>query len=306
VIDPPDGILWTANAWVVDGEMLEIIGDGGYALGARARQIRDDLRALKDPDEGDMLAVQLDDRALFLERWRGLLLELLDEEAVRDEPKRAECHDLVESTWTGRAGVDSTAFRLVRGFRSFTFERVYGWLTAPCETADERFNIYRIQQAEGPLWRLVTEQPAHLLHSSFGSWREALLAVVDSTIEYYEAQDGGELADLSWGARNTLSMRHPLSQAVPALSRWLDMPRRPMPGDSNMPRVQSPGWGASERLAVSPGREDEGYFHMPAGQSGHPLSPHFGAGHDAWVEGRPTPLLPGPTQSVLTLTPPSD
>jgi len=141
------------------------------------------------------------------------------------------------------------------------------------------------------------------LDPNTGSWREELLAAVDSTIAYYVTESGGILADQTWGARNVLRMKHPLSRAVPALSRWLDMPYQPLPGDSNMPRVQSPGWGASERLAVSPGREDEGYFHMPAGQSGHPLSPFFGAGHDAWVEGIPTPLLPGAIESVLTLVP---
>jgi penicillin amidase len=303
VANPANGIIWTANARVAGDEMLEIIGDGGYDLGARARQIRDDLLALDSPDERDMLAVQLDDRALFLERWRSFLLDLLDEEALREEPKREVFRDLIETTWTGRASIDSQAFRLVRAFRTFTFERVYGRLTAECEAVDGGFNIYRIQQAEGPLWRLISEQPAHLLEPNSASWREVLLAVVDATISYYETESGGELADQTWGARNGLWMRHPLSRAVPALSGWLDMPHQPLPGDSDMPRVQSPGWGASERLAVSPGREEEGYFHMPAGQSGHPLSPFFGAGHDAWVEGLPTPLLPGPAESVLTLVP---
>ena len=306
VINPEDGIIWTANARVVSDEMLKTVGDGGYDLGARARQIRDDLLAIESPNERDMLTVQLDDRALFLDRWRGFILDLLDEDAVRENPKRGEFRDLVDSTWTGHASVDSTAFRLVRAFRTFAFERVYGWFTAPCEAADEGFNIYRIQQAEGPLWRLVTEQPPHLLGSIDGSWRDELLITVDSTISYYETELGGEIANQTWGERNVLRMRHPLSRAVPALSRWLDMPQQPLPGDSDMPRVQSPGWGASERFAVSPGREDEGYFHMPAGQSGHPLSPHFGAGHDAWVEGLPTPLLPGPADSLLKLLPPVD
>jgi penicillin amidase len=70
-----------------------------------------------------------------------------------------------------------------------------------------------------------------------------------------------------------------------------------------MPRVQSPTQGASERLVVSPGREAEGIFHMPGGQSGHPLSPYYRAGHEAWVKGEPTPLLPGPAQHTLTLKP---
>jgi penicillin amidase len=76
-----------------------------------------------------------------------------------------------------------------------------------------------------------------------------------------------------------------------------------MPGDAHMPRVQATSFGASERLVVSPGREDEGLFHMPAGQSGHPWTEAYRAGHDAWVEGRATPLLPGPDVSVLRLTP---
>jgi penicillin amidase len=303
VVDPPAAIIWTANARVVGGEMLEIVGEGGYDLGARASQIRDDLLALEAADEADMLAVQLDDRALFLERWRRFMLELLDEEAVDGEPKRQEFRALVEGDWSGRASVDSVGFRLVRAFRTFTFERVYGWLTAPCETVDEGFNIYRIQQAEGPLWRMINEQPPHLLHPDAGSWPAVLLEIVDSTIDYYETEIGGGLAEMNWGSRNTLAMRHPLSRAVPVLSRWLDLPRIQLPGDSDMPRVQSPGWGASERLAVSPGREEDGYFHMPAGQSGHFRSPYYGAGHDAWAAGLQTPLLPGATEWVLTLAP---
>ncbi len=303
IVDPPDGLIWTANARVVSGEMLAVVGHGGYDLGARAQQIRDHLLEIDTPVERDMLEVHLDDRAIFLARWRDLLLDLLDEAAIEGDPERAEFRDLVERTWTGRASIDSASFRLVRAFRTFTFEHVYDRLTAPCEEADERFNIHRIHQSEGPLWRLVTERPEHLADPMTGSWREELLALVDSTITYYEELEG-ELADHTWGARNTLSMQHPLSAAVPMLSRWLDMPAQPLPGDSDMPRVQSPGWGASERFAVSPGHEDEGYFHMPAGQSGHPLSPFYRAGHQDWVEGNPTPFLPGPTVHRLELHPP--
>jgi penicillin amidase len=81
------------------------------------------------------------------------------------------------------------------------------------------------------------------------------------------------------------------------------MPAEPLDGAVHMPRVQQASFGASERFAVSPGREDEGYFHMPAGQSGHPLSPFYRAGHEAWVEGAPTPFLPGPERHRLTLAP---
>jgi penicillin amidase len=74
---------------------------------------------------------------------------------------------------------------------------------------------------------------------------------------------------------------------------WLAAPRDPLPGDFNMPRVQGRAFGASERMVVSPGREQDGIFEMPGGQSGHPLSPYFLAGHEAWVRGDATPFLPG-------------
>ena len=107
-----------------------------------------------------------------------------------------------------------------------------------------------------------------------------------------------------WGACNTLAMQHPFGRFLPALlARLLDMPAVGLPGDSDMPRVQNRSFGASERLVVSPGHEDEAIFHMPGGQSGHPLSPYYRAGHEAWVKGEPTPLLPGPAQHTLVLKP---
>jgi penicillin amidase len=87
------------------------------------------------------------------------------------------------------------------------------------------------------------------------------------------------------------------------VAQLLNMPADPLAGDNDMPRVQGPRFGQSQRLVVSPGREDEAIFHMPGGQSGHPMSPFYRAGHDAWVKGEPTPLLPGPTQHTLMLNP---
>jgi penicillin amidase len=117
---------------------------------------------------------------------------------------------------------------------------------------------------------------------------------------------GARLSDYTWGRYNTTHIQHPLSLAVPALASWLDMPPQALAGDSeNMPRIQGPAMGASQRLAVSPGHESEGYFHMPCGQSGHPLSTHYRDAHDAWTEGRPSPFLPGPPIHKLVLLPAS-
>ncbi len=100
-----------------------------------------------------------------------------------------------------------------------------------------------------------------------------------------------------------MRFRHPLSGAAPQLADWLDIPARPLPGDAKMPRVQGVTFGASERFVVAPGREEQGLFHMPGGQSGHPLSPYYRSDHEAWATGAPTPFLPGQTAHRLELIP---
>jgi len=44
--------------------------------------------------------------------------------------------------------------------------------------------------------------------------------------------------------------------------------------------------------------------HMPGGQSGHPLSPFYRAGHEAWARGEASPFLPGPAVHTLTFAAP--
>jgi penicillin amidase len=149
---------------------------------------------------------------------------------------------------------------------------------------------------------MVTEQPPHLLTADHADWRGFLLAQADATIAAMESACGS-LDRCTWGARNTARIRHPLSGALGGLARFLDMPAVPVAGDDDMPRVAAPSFGASERFAVSPGREAEAYLHIPGGQSGHPLSPFYRKGFDDWVVGRPQPLLPGATAHTLTLGP---
>jgi penicillin amidase len=149
---------------------------------------------------------------------------------------------------------------------------------------------------------LVREKPPHLLNPLYLTWDDLLVKAVDDVITTLDKL-GVTLPHANWGWRNTARIRHPFSGSFPWLARWLDMPRDPLPGDVDMPRVQGPSHGASERMVVSPGREDEGIFHMPGGQSGHPLSPFYRAGHTAWVRGEATPFLPGKAVHTLTLAP---
>jgi len=307
IVDPASGRLWSANARVAnDGwQQLAIGGDeaesgADYDLGARAAQIRDDLNALRHPVvPADMLAIQLDDRALFLTRWRSLLLSLLDDKALQGQPRRAELKHLLAS-WNGRASTDSASYRLVREYRNQTELAVWRMVLQALDIAAG--DAPPPVKFEQPLWILVTNQPRHMLAARYGSWREFLLEQVDATLAASE-KSCGALADCTWGRRNLAHIRHPLSQALPFVSSLLDMPVVQLPGDHDMPRVQDGAFGASERFAVTPGRESEGYLHIAGGQSGHPLSPYYRAGFAEWAAGKPLPFLPGTAAHRLVLRP---
>lgn len=304
IVDPASGRLWTANARTIDLETwMAFLGNGMYDNGARAAQIRDDLLALPRASASDMANIQIDDRALFLIRWRDLVLEVLDDEALRDQPLRAEARTLIED-WSGRAMAEDVGYRIVRTMRLQIRKDVFESLTAAARARFPETKFLPSAQFEAPLWQLVTQRPMHLLDPRFERWEDALLAAIDKALRELQ-EECPALQRCTWGAQNTLVMQHPLSRAVPLLGRWLDMPSQPLSGDSFMPRVQGPSFGASERIVVSPGREASGTFQMPGGPVDHPLSPFYGAGHDAWVRGQPRPLLPGDARHTLKLAPKS-
>lgn len=109
------------------------------------------------------------------------------------------------------------------------------------------------------------------------------------------------LEELTWNRMNEAQIVHPLSAAVPWLGNFLDMPRNAVPGCDECPRSFVGDGGSSERLVVAPGHDEEGILEMPAGQSGHPLSSHYRDQYQSWVQGSPTPLWAGPTQTPIRL-----
>ncbi|MEO5963233.1 MAG: penicillin acylase family protein, partial [Thermomonas sp.] len=264
----------------------------------------------------DLLAIQLDDRAVFLQRW----WTLLQDTAKHTDSPALQALAKAASTRPERASVDSASYRLVRGWRINVISRIEDGLTAPAKAAlGKDVTVPKINQIEGVAWPLLTQRPPHLLprrhascasptqaHANFcqelSGWDALLEDAAHETSAYFSAT--GPLQQRTWGERNTARICHPLAASIPLVGkRWLCMPPDQLRGDSDMPLVAGPDFGASERMVVSPGREAGGIIHMPGGQSGNPLSPFWGAGHADWVHGRATPFLPGKAEYSLKLSP---
>jgi penicillin amidase len=300
VIAPSAGQIWTANNRILDSEALLKLGDGGYERPQRAAEVRDLLTPLQKAVPADLLKIQLDTGAPYLDRWHTLLTQILTDAAIAQKSDRGKLRKAL-LPWSGHADADSVSYRLVRRFRQYVATSVYTPIFARCVEVYPDFS-YRRFHIEEPLWDMLTKQPQHLLNPYFKSWNDLLLAAADSVIRETD-REGLSLDQATWGKRNRARIEHPLAKVSRLAAVWLRAPEDALSGDYDTPRVQAPDDGASERFVVSPGREEEGIFEMPGGESGHPLSPFFQAGHEAWVRGLPTPFLPGATAHTLTLTP---
>ena len=300
-INPENDRIWTANARIVSGEAYRKVGDGLGAIGARQQQIRDRLMEKTSFNPSDFLSIHLDDEARFLARWQSRLTDVLSTDALAD-PIFDDYREQV-TNWQRRAAASSVGYRLVKEYRERVIDETVGQVLDYVDTKTADFwPGYVDNRLEYATWTLITEQPEQHLPAGYRSW-DALLAGI--AIDVFQSLNDPEsgLTDATWGAANTLDIRHPMSSALPMLGSFLDMPAVPMSGDTFMPRVQGTDFGASQRMAVAPGYESEGYFHMATGQSGHPLSPFYGAGHEDWVQGVASPFLPGATEYELILTP---
>ncbi|NMP15893.1 penicillin acylase family protein [Thalassotalea sp. Y01] len=306
VINPEHNRLWTGNSRVVGGNMYQKVGNGGYALGARSQQIRDGLMAIEQFSEQDLLDIQNDDKAVFLTPWHNYLLDTVFTEEFVNQHDYAQLVVLLND-WQARASVDSVGYLYVRQFRLNLRDKLFSPLINMMESMNEEnelplsFRPIR-NQIEVPMWQMLTEQPEHLLPEGFSSWAEFSQSIAQSTYQELVEQYGA-IDNATWGAFNTTKIQHPLSKAIPALGWLLDMPQEAVRGDTFMPRVQGVNFGSSQRMVVSPGHEKQAIFHMPSSQSGHPLSPFYGKGHDDWVKGIASPLLPGDTKYTLEFLP---
>jgi penicillin amidase len=300
VKNPDTQRLWTANSRVVGGDALKLLGDGGYDLGARGMQIRDGLLAVDQHSEQSLHQIQLDHRALFLKRWQQLLLEVLTDDFVaRHQLGQYRSYVELDSAAASQASV---GYSLVRAFRDQSLQQVFAPIASLMEQQKLKLTDLKLVP-ETPGWALIQAKRPDTVPAPFISWQQLLEQAVLKSRDALLAKTDGDLANARWGLFNQAKIEHPLSSAIPWFGQFLNMSASEMAGDRHMPRVQQPIHGQSQRMVVAPGQEAKGILTIPAGQSGHPLSPFYRADHAFWLNEAELGFLPGEQKYLLELQP---
>lgn len=299
VINPESGVIVTANQRTAPIDIARRIGHQ-WSMPQRAARITELLNTPEKLDESAMLRVQLDDRVELLDFYRD---QFLAASTTADPSPLVQAARPYVVAWDGHARADHRGTRLIAGFRTILHTELGVALTAPCAAAEKEFRYSWLLQEES-LRQLLEQRPLHLTPPGHESWEAFVRASLLKAMDAMSKTPPGVGLEATWGRFNAMQARHPVSAAVPQLSKWLDLPATEQSGHLFAVRVASRGFGASERLAVSPGQWSSAILHMPGGQSGHPLSEHYTDQHADWAEGRATALMPGETVRTITLTAP--
>ena len=253
--------LWTGNSRVVSAEDNARFGNGGYALGARAMQIRDRLFEKQQFNEGDFYQLQLDNQARFLTPWHGLLLEQL-----KQQPEHYADYINALDNWQQCACSTSVGYTLVKMYRDELINILFSSIEASLNKQDGTLSYVK-RDLEPAVWQLIKAQPASWINPQFTNWEQQLQGAFEQTLAQLTAKFGNNIQNWQWGKVNELAIEHPFAKQIPLLSKLLNMPTAPGFGDSYMPAVQKTSFGASQRFIAQPGHLESAILTVPGGQS---------------------------------------
>lgn len=296
-VDPSDGRVYHSNNRPVGVDLYSQIRFLPVLRG-RAMRVRALLGGRDLFDESTFERMQTDLRAPIYEDLRRLVLRSVDAGDSDTLLRRVRRH--VEE-WDGTGAPDQVGFRLLDAYFGALQEAVLAPLLAPARQADPNFSFYTGKSWESVL-RLLEERPSHMRPPDYATWRALLRSTLRDVALAMEQDPETAGLDGAWGEVTHVRYMHPLG-AVPLIGGRLNV--EPFPSSGNPLTVQnrSPPVGQVLRLVVNPARVERGRFHMPVGQSGHFLSPHYDDFHASWAEKELRPLVAGPPESSFVLRP---
>ena len=174
-------------------------------------------------------------------------------------------------------------------------QTLFGRILAQLDAQDVNSRTL-LRGIEPATWQLIHQQPDSWLTQDASSYDELLVDAYrrakHKLLDKFSPVEA-DMEQLRWGNVNMLAVNHPFASQIPVVGGLLNMDAVEGFGDTYMPAVQAPRFGASERFFVSPGHLEDAILTLPGGQSGHPLSDFFDAGFEDYATHAATPLLPG-------------
>lgn len=277
VLDPPGGIIATANAKTV-GPGYEYFLTERWAGPSRTERIYELLRENKRLKPEDFLAIQTD----LVSHPNQFLAGQLLAAGATTSPGDARIQELLIQlkNWDGRATMDSVE----TAFLQFTRRELLRHMLEPALGSNRR--LYNWWRDGVFLENVLRERPARWLPPEFHSYDELLIQSAKDAATALEAETHSEdWHDWHWGRVMQLQMLHPLGQWR-WLRGWLGIGPAGQPGTSSTVKQTAVSFGPSQRFVADLSDWDRSLMNLTTGESGQLGSEHYKDQFPVWSEGR--------------------
>ena len=276
VLNPPGGIIVTANARVVGPGYKHYITDR-WESPYRTERIYDLLKNRKDLQPSDMNAIQNDIVAINDKTLADALVHAATS-AKPSDPRTAEIIAQL-AKWDGSASVDSVDTSFVEVTRDTLVRNLLEpYLSAETDLYQWRGSVL--------VDRILRERPAKWLPSNYHNYDELLIASGDQATALLETSTHSkEISAWQIGKINTLTMNHPLGQSG-ILHRFLSIGPLEQSGSAYAPKAMTHTHGPAMRFVADLSDWDRSLMEISSGESGEFGSEHYKDQFTEWFAGR--------------------
>jgi len=280
VLDPPSGILATANARITPDKYPYLLSSEWMAP-YRTERIYRVLQSGRKFGQEDMLALEMDVQSEFDHFCAERFVYGVDH--ARQPSSRARAAADLMRSWDGQVTVDSAAATLTVLARS----ELWRMLLEPKLGAD--YQLYHWGMQSVALENILLQQPPRWLPANYANYDELLAAAVEAVVSSPGAPRS--LSSWTWGKARPFRLEHPILGEIPLLRRWAGPGRYAASGDGYT--VKQMGHGESERFQQAPSERmtvdlsnlDASNMNIVTGESGQIFSPHYLDQWQAWLDG---------------------
>jgi penicillin G amidase len=290
VLDPPEGIIATANAAVVGPGYTHYLTD---EWGAPWRTDRI-YRLLSVPGKkfqpADFTAIQMD----IVSEYNLIIAKALVDAAHKAEPKDPRTKELIDllADWDGSMKSDSVEATFATVTASTLMHNLfqpYLGNAGPIYSGNEVF-VARALRDRPPIW----------LPKGYANYDELLIASADDAVKRLtDITHQSNFSAWRWGNQNMLFMPHPLGMSG-ILARVFSTGPMSQDGSPTSVKAMNRSHGPSFRMVADTSDWDHSLMVITTGESGQLGSGHYSDQFHLWFTG-PTPSEPF-TDAAVTPT----
>ncbi|WP_433973497.1 penicillin acylase family protein [Tunturiibacter lichenicola] len=330
-LDPPNGILATANARVTSDDYpypVTLNWAAPYRNERIWKVLAERSAATKDHlTPADMLTLQTDVYSdldhVIAQRLAYAIDHTTKPEFTTDKSAAKRLHQAADllRDWNGSMDADAAAPAIVVATRAALWTlllnpQLKGQPEArfdlqPSSTPPTAASLYTWGNKSYAEEWLIMHTPSRWLPSTNVTWDDLLTAAVSKAL--VDAHAPADLTKWRFGQFHPIDIEHPIYSQSPILQRVIGLPIgtgvQPQSGDDATVKQVGRSFGPSERFTADLSDLDHSTLNLVLGESSNPASPWFMDQWPAWYHGTTFPMpftnaaVDAAATHTLTLTP---